>query len=297
MTATLVDPMDTHLDDSNALSQSPKAEPVTLRDLRRWRREGTPFPCLTAYDATMARWLSRAGVPVLLVGDSAGEVVLGHPSTIHTPLEFLLTITAAVKRGAPNAFVMADMPFMSYHLNDDQAVENAGRFMTEGLADAVKLEVDRSFAPLVSRMTRAGIPVVAHVGCKPQQVHRQGGYIVAGRTAEGAIEVVADAEALEKAGAVIILIEATPAEVSEAVVQRVTVPVIGCGAGQACHGQILVTHDVLGLTDWQPSFAKSEGQLGANLQAIVEQWCERVRRGEIEHSYRMADGEADRLDS
>ena len=270
--------MDTHINDSDDLAKNGLAEPVTLRDLRRWRREGTRFPCLTAYDATMARWLARAGVPVLLVGDSAGEVVLGHPSTIHTPLEFLITITGAVKRGAPNAFVMADMPFMSYHLTDEEAIKNAGRFMTEGRADAVKLEVDRTFAPLVSKMTRAGIPVVAHIGCKPQQVRRQGGYFVAGRTAEGAKEVIADAEALEDAGAGIILIEATPAEVAEAVVKRVSVPVIGCGAGSACHGQILVTHDVLGLTDWQPSFAKSEGKLGANLQSIVEQWCERVRR-------------------
>lgn len=289
--------MDTHIDESNDLSNGGLAEPITLRDLRRWRREGTRFPCLTAYDATMARWLARAGVPVLLVGDSAGEVVLGYPSTIHTPLEFLITITAAVKRGAPNAFVMADMPFMSYHLSEDEAIENAARFMTEGRADAVKLEVDQSFAPLVSRMTRAGIPVVAHIGCKPQQVRRQGGHVVAGRTAQGAKEVLADAEALVEAGAVIVLIEAAPAEVSEAVMKRISVPVIGCGAGPACNGQILVTHDVLGLTEWQPSFAKSEGQLGVNLQSIVEQWCERVRRGEIEHAYKMDSGEADKLDS
>lgn len=294
--ATLNGPMDTHIDDSNSLSEDSRTEPVTLRDLKRWRREGTHFPCLTAYDATMARWLSRAGVPVLLVGDSAGEVVLGHPSTIHTPLEFLITITAAVKRGAPNAYVMADMPFMSYHLNEDQAVENAGRFMTEGHADAVKLEIDRTFAPMVSRMTRAGIPVVAHIGCKPQQVQCQGGYRIAGRTAEKAMEVVADAEALVEAGAVIVLIEATPPEVSQAIVDRVEVPVIGCGAGRSCHGQIVVTYDILGLTDWQPSFAKSEGRLGANLQSIVEQWCERVRRGEVEHTYRMIDGESERLE-
>ena len=122
---------------------------VTLRDLRRWRREGTVFPCLTAYDATMARWLSRAGVPVLLVGDSAAEVILGLPSTMHAPLDFLLQITAAVRRGAPNAFVIGDMPFLSYHAHEDDAVLNAGRFMVEGGADAVKLEADASFANVV----------------------------------------------------------------------------------------------------------------------------------------------------
>ena len=277
--------------------ESKPMEPVTLRDLRRWRREGTRFPCLTAYDATTARWLSRAGVPVLLAGDSAGEVILGLPSTIHAPLDFMITITAAVKRGAPNALVMADMPFMSYQAGDDEAMRNAGRFMTEGLADAVKLEVDRSHAPLVERMTRAGVPVVAHVGFKPQQVRRAGGYEVAGKTAVSALDVVQDAVAMFEAGAVIVLIEATPGEVAEMVVERVEVPVIGCGAGPACHGQIAVTHDILGLTDWQPSFAKSEGHLGSSLQSVVEQWSERVRRGEISHPYRMVEGEASQLES
>lgn len=287
--------MTSRIDDPELAHAGGLLEPVTLRDLRRWRREGTRFPCLTAYDATTARWLARAGVPVLLVGDSAGEVILGLPSTIHAPLDFLITITAAVKRGAPNALVMADMPFMSYHCSPDDAVRNAGRFMVEGHADLVKMEVDRTQAELVDRMTRAGIPVVAHVGFKPQQVRRAGGYTVAGKTAETAMEVVDDAVALAEAGAVVILVEATPGEVARMVVDRVSVPVIGCGAGPECHGQIAVTHDILGLTDWQPSFARSEGRLGPNLQSTIEQWAERVRRGELDHPYRMSDGEADRL--
>ena len=287
--------MSHHIDTTEA-ERTEDASPVTLRDLRRWSREGSVFPCLTAYDATMARWLHHSGVPVLLVGDPAAQVVLGYPSTLHAPLDFMITITAAVKRGAPNAFVMGDMPFMSYHLGDEEAVRNAGRFMTEGTADAVKLEMDRSFAPLVSKLHRAGIPVVAHVGCRPQQVAREGGYSIAGRTAESAHAVLADAEALVEAGAVMVLVEATPTEVAQMLVDQLDVPVIGCGAGPACHGQIVVTQDILGLSEWQPSFAQSEGNLGAGLQAIIEQWCERVRRRDFEHPYQMKDGEADRLE-
>ena len=269
---------------------------VTLRDLRRWRREGTVFPCLTAYDATMARWLAKAGVPVLLVGDSAAEVVLGLPSTTHAPLDFLVQITAAVRRGAPNAYVIGDMPFLSYHADENDAVMNAGRFMVEGGADAVKLEADARFVPVFERLSRAGIPAIAHVGCLPQKVQLHGGYVVAGRTAASAKNVVEDAKKLVEAGAIGVLAEATTAETAEALVNAVDVPVIGCGAGPACHGQIVVTQDILGLTDWQPSFAGSEGQIGNSIQAVVEQWCEKVRRREMEHPYAMKDGEAEQLE-
>lgn len=270
---------------------------ITLRDLRRWAVADEVFPCLTAYDATTARWLERAGVPVLLVGDSAAQVILGQPSTVHAPLDFLVTITGAVRRGAPNAFVIGDMPFLSYHLDENEAVRNAGRFMVEAGADAVKLEADASFASVFGRLAKAGIPAIAHVGCLPQQVQLHGGYTVAGRTAESARTVVEDARTLVDAGAVMVLVEASTPETSRMVVEAVDVPVIGCGAGPACHGQIVVTHDILGLTEWQPSFADREGRLGDSLQSIVEQWCERARRRELPHGYRMRDGEPDRLDS
>jgi len=272
---------------SSTESPSGLSERITLRTLRRWRREGVVFPCLTAYDATTARWLERSGVPVLLVGDSAAQVVLGQPSTLHAPLDFLVTITAAVRRGAPNAFVVGDMPFLSYHAGEDDAVRHAGRFMVEGMADAVKLEADAAFAGVFRRLARAGIPAIAHVGCLPQQVQLHGGHVVAGRTPESARRVVDDARTLVEAGAVMVLVEAATPETAEMVVEAVDVPVIGCGAGPACHGQIVVTHDILGLTDWQPSFATSEGRLGASMQAIVEQWCERARRRELPHDYRM----------
>ncbi len=262
-------------------------ERVTIRDLRRWSREGTVFPCLTAYDATMARWLERAGVPVLLVGDSAAEVILGHSGTIHAPLDFLVEITAAVRRGAPRTFVMGDMPFLTYHGSVEEAVANAGRFMTQGHADAVKLEADASFAAVFESLSRAGIPAVGHVGCRPQHMQRDGGAVVAGRTDRSVQRVVDDAVALAEAGAVMILVEASTSETAATVVESVSVPVIGCGAGPACHGQIVVTHDILGLTDSQPSFAGAEAHLGENIQAAIEQWCERARRRALPHTYRM----------
>jgi 3-methyl-2-oxobutanoate hydroxymethyltransferase len=272
------------------------AQPVTLRTITRMVARGEKFASLTCYDATTARWLEQAGVPVLLVGDTAAEIILGQPGTIHAPLEFLITITAAVKRGAPRTLVMADMPFMSYQADEAEGVRNAGRFMTEGTADCVKLEVDGSFVPLVRRMAHAGIPVVAHLGCRPQQVKLRGGYATAGRTASDARQLIADAAAMEDAGATMLLIEATPAEVAERIVERTSIPVIGCGAGPACHGQVVVLHDLLGLTQWQPSFARPITGLGEQLATAAQQWIEKVRGSDLgEHPYSMAEGEAEKL--
>lgn len=273
------------------------AAPITIRTLQRWRLEGERFACLTCYDATTARWLERAGVPVLLVGDTAAEVILGLPGTIHAPLDFLIQLTAAVKRGAPRAMVMADMPFLSYHVSDAEGVRNAGRFMTEGLADTVKLEVDASFAPLVSQMSRAGIAVVAHIGSRPQQTKRRGGYLSTGRTSADARALLDDAAALEQAGAAIILIEAVPAEIAERIVSRVSVPVIGCGAGPACHGQVVVLQDLLGLSDWQPSFAQPLTHLGPTLVAAAATWMDRVRTSNLgPHPYRISPQELAEVD-
>lgn len=255
---------------------SPAREPVTIRTLRRMAREGHPFACLTCYDATMARWLDRAGVHVLLVGDTAAEVVLGFPRTIDMPLDVLIALTAAVKRGASAAHVMADMPFMSYQADDAEAVRNAGRFMTEGRADSVKIEADASLAPLLGKMTRAGIPVCAHVGSRPQQSGLSGGYTAAGRTPAEADRVVADAVALEQAGAVLLLVEAVPPGVTRRVLDATTVPVIGIGAGPETHGQVLVLHDLLGLTDDQPPFARPIMHLGPLIRDAIAGWVARV---------------------
>lgn len=253
-----------------------KAERVTLKTLRRMAARGEPFACLTCYDATTARWLARAGVHVLLVGDTAAEMILGFDSTIHMPLDVALALTAGVKRGAPDALVMGDMPFMSYQAGADDAVRNAALFLTRGIADVVKLEADESFAPLVLRMTRAGIPVCAHVGSRPQSVKLTAGYAAAGRTPAQADQVVRDAKALEDAGAVLLLAEAVPDEVAERIIASTSVPLIGIGAGPACHGQVLVLQDLLGLSQWQPGFAAPAVRLGEQIEAAAGLWVRRV---------------------
>ena len=267
--------------------------PVTIRTIQRATREGIKFACLTCYDATSSRWLERAGVPVLLVGDTAAEVILGHPNTLHAPLDFLITLTAAVKRGAPRCLVMGDMPFMSYQISDEEGVKNAGRFMTEGSADCVKLEVDGSYAPLVAKMSRAGIPVVAHIGSRPLHAKVQGGYYSAGKTSETAAALVADAKLMIDAGATMLLVEAIPVEVTEEIMRRSTVPVIGCGAGAACDGQIVVTSDLLGLTPRQPPFALPLVQMGETLDQMAKLWKDRVKTGVLgEHPYALSEEEA-----
>jgi len=244
----------------------------------------------------MARWLARAGVPVLLVGDSAAQVVLGYDRTIDMPLDIALALTAAVKRGAPNTLVMGDMPFGSYHASDEQAIANATRFMTEGLADVVKIEADASFGPLVRKMTRAGIPICAHVGCRPQTVALTGGYRIAGKTAEDAKRVIEDAMVLEQAGAVLLLVEAVPDEVTQAIVERTNVPLIGIGAGTACHGQVLVIQDLLGLTEHPPRFAQAVADVGKAVEEAGRVWIEHVATGRIGGSrYVMAEGQAPQL--
>ena len=244
-------------------------------------REGKPFACLTCYDATTARWLARGGVHVLLVGDTAAEVVLGFKRTIDMPLEVAIALTAGVKRGAPGVVVMADMPFMSYQADEAEAVRNAGRFMTEGMADIVKIEADATHAPVIEKMARAGVPVCGHVGSRPQLAALSGGYTGAGRTPREAEQVVADAVALEKAGCVMLLVEAVPEEVARRVVEATTVPVIGIGAGAGCHGQVLVLQDLLGLSENPPRFAEPVAAFGDLLEGAAREWVRRVGAGEV----------------
>jgi len=282
--------------DSIPLQGIEHAEPVTIRTIRDMAARAEPFACLTCYDATTARWLQRAGVHLLLVGDTAAEVILGFQRTIDMPLDVLIALTAGVKRGAPRAMVMADMPFMSYQADEAEAIRNAGRFMTQGLADIVKLEADASFAPLVERMTRAGIPICAHVGSRPQLAALQGGYGSAGRTAQEAERIVQDAIALERAGAVMLLVEAVPDEVTRRLLGATKVPVIGIGAGAECHGQVLVLQDLLGLTFAAPRFAEPVAQLGPAIQRAAAEWVLRVRDRRIGgRRYSMSKGEADKL--
>lgn len=272
------------------------SSPVTLRTLRRMAAAGEPFACLAVYDATTARLMDEAGVHLLLAGDSAAEVILGLPRTIHMPLDFAIQITAAVRRGARRAHVMADMPFMSYQASPDDAMTNAARFMTEGLADSIKIEADASLAPLVDRMTRAGVPVCAHIGSRPQTAAITSGYASAGRTASQAEQIVQDAVALEQAGAAMLLIEAVPDEVTRRVMEHCGVPVIGIGAGTACHGQILVVHDLLGLTPHPPRFAEPAAQLADPVREAGRAWVRRVASRELGgERYTMKPGEQQRM--
>jgi 3-methyl-2-oxobutanoate hydroxymethyltransferase len=254
---------------------------VMLGTLRKMAEEGVPFSCLTCYDATTAKWLARGGVHVLLVGDTAAEMVLGYERTIDMPLEVLLALTAGVKRGAPGVVVMGDMPFMSYQADEAEAVRNAGRFLTQGLADIVKLELDATDARLVDKLTRTGIPVCAHVGSRPQTAALTGGYASAGRTPDAADKVVADAVALERAGAVMLLIEAVPPEVTDRVLGATRVPVIGIGAGTACHGQVLVLQDLVQMTERPPRFAEPVAELGAAFERAAAEWTRRVAERRI----------------
>ncbi len=281
---------------ASSTSENRPNGPVTLKTLKRMKRQGEAFACLACYDATSARWLERAGVHLLLAGDSAAQVVLGFERTIDMPIDFAIQITAAIKRGASRTMIMADMPFMSYHTSVESAMLNASRFMIEGMADVIKLETDETFAPLVERMTRAGIPICAHIGCKPQSSSITGGPIAAGRTASQLQQVVRDAKALEDAGAVLILIEAVPSEVTQAVMEAVAVPVIGIGAGTNCDGQILVVNDLLGLTDEPPRFAQAVDSFGPRLKQAGQQWVSRVREGSIGgQAYSMRSGEKEKI--
>ena len=272
--------------------------PLTLARLARRAMTGEVFACLTCYDALTAGWLARAGVHMLLVGDTAAEVVLGHTRTIDMDLEVLLALTAGVKRGAPDRLVMGDMPFMSYHAGDSEAVKNAGRFLTQGLADIVKIEADESFAPIVSKMVRAGVPVCGHIGSRPQRIALTGSYASAGRTAAACEEIVRDAVALQQAGCSMLLIEAVPEETTRRVLETTSIPVIGIGAGPACHGQVVVLHDLLGLTDRPPPFVKPLAELGRAIEVAGREWVRLVAQRKVGPSpYSMREVDPSKVDS
>lgn len=276
---------------------------ITLRDWRRWAEAREPFAMLTCYDATTAKWLWRGGVGSFLVGDTAAQLILGHDSTLPAKMPFMLEITAAVRRGAPHALVMADMPFGSYQADEAEAVRNAVAFMQDAGADCVKLEVDGSHATLVEKLAQAGVPVVAHLGSRPQQVRVDGGYKAAGRTKREADILVDTAQLMTAMGATVLLVEAVPDGVSERIVAKARhprtgerVPVIGCGAGPACDGHVVVLQDLLGASDWQPPFAPPVAQVGEAIQQAAAEWCRQVESGQYLAGggvYGMKDGGGD----
>jgi 3-methyl-2-oxobutanoate hydroxymethyltransferase len=262
--------------------------PVTVTDLRAWKDAGRRFAMLTAYDHPTARILDEAGIPVLLVGDSVANNILGYATTLPVTMEEMLHHTRAVTRGASNAMVVGDLPFMSYQTSLEEGLRNAGRFLKEGGAQAVKLEGPR--LELVDALTSRGIPVMAHLGLTPQSVHAMGGYRVQGRTEETARRMLDDASSLEKAGAFALVLEGIPADLGREVTEGLHIPTIGIGAGPHCDGQVLVITDLLGLGPGPyPKFVKPYADLRTVIGEAVQAFARDVEAGTFpdeEHSYR-----------
>ena len=248
---------------------------------------------LTAYDST-ARVMDMAGVDALLVGDSLGMVMLGYPDTLSVTVDDMVRHCAAVARGAQKALVVCDMPFMSYHVSVEETVRNAGRLMTEGRAQAVKLEGGAEFAAEVRALTRASIPVMGHLGLTPQSVNAFGGFKVQGKSMAAAQKLLDDARALQEAGAFALVLECVPAPLAERVTQALSIPVIGIGAGAGCDGQVLVWQDMTGMTlSHLPRFVKRFGEVGASLRSAVEAYAREVRAGAFpgeDHGYPLPEG-------
>ena len=268
----------------------PLTRKFTLADLRTARRDGTKVPMLTCYDYTTARLMHDAGVPALLVGDSAANVILGHPTTLPVSLSLLIELTAAVRRGAPMSFLVGDMPFGSYGGSVGRGVRNVCRMLKLSGCDCVKLEVGDGHLALVKALADTGVAVMAHLGLRPQSVGLLGGYRYQGRTAAEAAGIVSLAARMQRAGAAALLLEAVPPEVAEAVVAATEVPVIGCGAGPACHGSVVVTQDLLGLTPTRPKFVPCSDEVSRSLLNAFSDYAGRVRDGRYpapEHNYEM----------
>ncbi len=276
----------------------PQSTRVRIPDLHRKKKLGQKITMLTAYDATMARLLDRAGVDTLLVGDSLGMVILGHETTIPVTLDAMVHHAAAVSRGAKRAFVVADMPFVTWQASKADAIRNAGRLLQEGGVSAVKIEGGLPAADTARHLVEIGIPVMAHIGLVPQAIHQLGGYRVAGRTQDEADRLVEDALALEQAGAFAIVLECIPAEVSAAITAKLAIPTIGIGAGPHCDGQVLVSYDAFGLYDEiAPKFVKQYAHLGDEMIAAAKQYIAEVEHGEFpdpEHSFRFPASTASR---
>jgi 3-methyl-2-oxobutanoate hydroxymethyltransferase len=274
---------------STVTAASHREQRVTARTLLARKQRGERFSMLTAYDFAFARIFDAAGIDVILVGDSLGNVVQGLDTTLPVTLDEALYHTRLVARGVRRALVVGDMPFGSYQVSPEDAVRSAIRFVKEGGAHAVKLEGGCGAAAAIGRIVAAEIPVLGHVGLTPQAVHRMGGYRVQGRSAGERQRVLDDARAVEAAGACAVVLEGMPADLAAEITRSLAIPTIGIGAGPACDGQVLVMHDLLGLSEWTPSFVKQYANLGALASQAARSFAEEVASGKFpaeEHSYR-----------
>jgi 3-methyl-2-oxobutanoate hydroxymethyltransferase len=268
---------------------------LPLTELAEMKRRGDRIVMVTAYDAPGARFADGAGIDIVLVGDSAAMVVLGHDSTVPATMDEMLVLTRAVTRGARRPVVVADMPFGSFQVSDEDALGNAIRFVKEAGADAVKLEGAGPTLSRVKALVGAGIPVMGHIGLTPQSATMLGGFKAQGRTAEKAHRLVEDARALEAAGCFSLVLEAVPSPVAKRITEMLSIPTIGIGAGVACDGQVLVYHDLLGLYEARaPRFVKRYAALADEIRAALERYAEDVRSGrfpEDQHGYAMPEEE------
>jgi len=272
---------------------------ITIQDLLDAKHQNRKLAAISCYDYTTAQLISQTDVQMILVGDSAAQVVLGFGSTLPATMDFMVTITSAVRRGAPNVFLVADMPFLSYQVGKAEAIKNAGRFVAEAGAQMVKIEATGAYLDVIKAVSDAGIAVMAHIGIRPQSISKVGRFKAEATTAEMAAELVSLAEQMVDSGAASLLIEGTAAEVAEIITKHCEVPVIGCGSGSGCDGQILIAPDILGLTQGpRPKFAKSYGNLAKNTIDAFNAYAKEVQNCQYPgtgHSYHMKSGELDKL--
>jgi 3-methyl-2-oxobutanoate hydroxymethyltransferase len=264
---------------------------VTITEIKGMKQRKEKIPMLTAYDYVTAKMVDEAGMPLILVGDSLGMVMLGYESTIPVTMEEMIHHTKAVVRGAEKALIIGDMPFMTYHISVSDALHNAARFIQEGGAQAVKLEGGEVVAEKVRRLVDCGIPVMGHIGLTPQYIHQLGGFKVQGKVVEEAQKLLSDARILEEAGAFAIVLECTPAPLSKLITQKLNIPTIGIGAGPDCDGQVQVISDILGLyTEFVPKHAKQYAKLAGEIKTAVSSYISEVKSlsfPTMEHSYTM----------
>ena len=262
---------------------------TTVLDVQRFKDEGRRFAMLTAYDYLSAQILDEAGIPILLVGDSLGMVVLGYPTTLPVTLDEMIHHAKAVARGSRQAMLVGDMPFMSYHASIEQAITSAGRFLQEAGMHAVKLEGGGRTVEIIRRLTAIGIPVMGHLGLTPQFVHQMGGFKIQGKSEAQAARILADAKDLQEAGAFSLVLEGVPNALASRITQEVRIPTIGIGAGPGTDGQVLVLHDMLGLTTGKaPKFVKRYATLADEIGKAARQFAGEVGTGAFpgpEHSY------------
>lgn len=276
-----------------------KDKKFTVRDLKAFKARGEKIAMLTAYDYSMAKLLDDAGVDSLLVGDSLGMTMLGYENTLQVTMEDMIHHTKAVRRGTKNAFLIADMPFLSYHITVEDAVRNAGRFVREALTDAVKIEGGVEMAETIKAIVRAQIPVVAHIGLTPQSVNVFGGFKVQGKNLEQAKKLIEDALAVQEAGACAIVLECIPAKLAKVISEKLEIPTIGIGAGPDCDGQVLVIQDMIGMfKTFTPKFVKQFASVGEQIEAAAEVYIREINSGAFpgpEHTFGIEDEVLEKL--